>query len=419
MMKTLYSFVVIAVFFWSAGFTDDLWETHLENMYIHDIAIENDYIWCATDSGVVKYNTVNNSFIRYTTDDGLAGNDVFAVAVDHNNIKWFGVLQYYEQRGVSRFDDTEWTTYIHESWRNSTDIFSVFVDTYNLKWFVTSDGTYSFDDQKWILQSKYHDIPGNMALDQEGILWIVGEGSLLSFDGKIWNSFFDYDEPYSYLSVAVDNNNIKWFGTEVNGIRSFDGANWTDYERVQYYINDSTFAREENIEWIYAAAVDQHNTKWFGSIMGLWSFNDQYWRLHKDDRDQYERVIYDVEIDSNGIIWSAGPNGLYSYHGSTVTSVLKTKEPVEFILFPNHPNPFNPSTTLTYTLPSSGFASLVIYNVTGQKVREFVSDTLTAGTHSFVWDGKDSLGNPVSSGIYFSRLISGKYQATAKMLLIR
>ncbi|MBN1290687.1 MAG: SBBP repeat-containing protein [Candidatus Latescibacteria bacterium] len=93
--------------------------------------------------------------------------------------------------------------------------------------------------------------------------------------------------------------------------------------------------------------------------------------------------------------------------------------PDEFCLNPPFPNPFNPSTTLTFTLPSSDFASIIIYNIMGQQVRELVSENMTPGTHSVVWDGNDNNNRPVSSGIYFSRLTSDKYQATSKMLLIR
>jgi hypothetical protein len=93
--------------------------------------------------------------------------------------------------------------------------------------------------------------------------------------------------------------------------------------------------------------------------------------------------------------------------------------PAAFALTVNHPNPFNPSTTISFTLPASGAASLSVYNVAGQKIRELVNGPLGAGMHFVVWDGRDDSGKPVSSGVYLTRLTSGKHSATGRMLLAK
>lgn len=85
----------------------------------------------------------------------------------------------------------------------------------------------------------------------------------------------------------------------------------------------------------------------------------------------------------------------------------------------NYPNPFNLTTTIEFTIPSSCFTSLVIYNITGQKVRELVSNKMSAGKHSVVWNGKDDNGNEVSSGIYISRLKMGKHTSLGRMLMMK
>ena len=73
----------------------------------------------------------------------------------------------------------------------------------------------------------------------------------------------------------------------------------------------------------------------------------------------------------------------------------------------NRPNPFNPSTTLYFGLKDNAKVELSIYNLKGQKVITLVNKELNAGNHNVVWDGRDALGNYVSSGIYFSRLKIG------------
>ena len=85
----------------------------------------------------------------------------------------------------------------------------------------------------------------------------------------------------------------------------------------------------------------------------------------------------------------------------------------------NYPNPFNPTTTINFSLeqPSSKTA-LEIYNVRGQKVKQFVQDQLFVGQHSLVWNGTDDTGKPVSSGIYFYRLIVDYELIDSKRMLL-
>jgi hypothetical protein len=90
-----------------------------------------------------------------------------------------------------------------------------------------------------------------------------------------------------------------------------------------------------------------------------------------------------------------------------------------FVLQTATPNPFNPETTISFSLSSPGITELAVYSASGQQIRTLISGAQKAGTHSVVWDGRDDTGKPVSSGVYLSRLIVGKYFATGKMLLLR
>jgi len=88
-------------------------------------------------------------------------------------------------------------------------------------------------------------------------------------------------------------------------------------------------------------------------------------------------------------------------------------------LWGNHPNPFNPSTTISYDLARPGPARISIFNLRGQIVRKLVEADLPAGRHQVIWDGKDDRGNALGSGIYFYRLESKDYRRTQKMMLIK
>ena len=86
----------------------------------------------------------------------------------------------------------------------------------------------------------------------------------------------------------------------------------------------------------------------------------------------------------------------------------------------NYPNPFNPVTTINYTLGKNADANISVYNLMGQKVRTLVNETKEKGDHSVVWNGKDDKNQSVASGVYFYRLSSdGKEEAKGKMLLIK
>jgi hypothetical protein len=90
------------------------------------------------------------------------------------------------------------------------------------------------------------------------------------------------------------------------------------------------------------------------------------------------------------------------------------------ILHQNHPNPFNPATTISYYLPEDGSVTLEIYDVTGRQVTRILDGACKErGFHSELWDGRDSRGREMASGIYIYRLGYGKNILSRKMLLLR
>ncbi|MCD4828027.1 MAG: T9SS type A sorting domain-containing protein [Candidatus Cloacimonetes bacterium] len=85
----------------------------------------------------------------------------------------------------------------------------------------------------------------------------------------------------------------------------------------------------------------------------------------------------------------------------------------------NHPNPFNPTTTISYSVATPQRVSLKVYNVRGQLVRTLQSQPVEAGEHSVLWRGDDDHGRPVATGLYFVRLQAGSHSFTRKMLLLK
>ena len=84
-----------------------------------------------------------------------------------------------------------------------------------------------------------------------------------------------------------------------------------------------------------------------------------------------------------------------------------------------YPNPFNATTTLRYRVAETGLVTLCVYNLSGQCVRTLVEGRIPAGTHTVVWDGRDSAGRLVASGVYLSRLRAGEESVVARLVLVR
>ncbi len=105
---------------------------------------------------------------------------------------------------------------------------------------------------------------------------------------------------------------------------------------------------------------------------------------------------------------------------SSKPTVLKTEDtPLVFSLSQNAPNPFNPETIISYSLPQSEQVKLVIYNVLGQEIRTLVNAFKPAGRYRVVWNSRDDFGRLVSSGVYFYQITAGEFTNTRKMLILK
>jgi hypothetical protein len=109
----------------------------------------------------------------------------------------------------------------------------------------------------------------------------------------------------------------------------------------------------------------------------------------------------------------------YMYMGPTNSDFTQADIPGAYGLARNFPNPFNPVTTIGYSMKEKGVVTLKIYNVAGQLVRTLVDGVKDAGAYKAVWDGKNNGGTPTASGIYFYKMKTAGFSATKKMVLLR
>jgi hypothetical protein len=128
-------------------------------------------------------------------------------------------------------------------------------------------------------------------------------------------------------------------------------------------------------------------------------------------------TITDTELTSGPLDVDLPPFDI-SFSVATQTGI-ETGVPAAATLGPNYPNPFNPETTIPFSLERSARTTLSIYNAVGQRVRVLLDDHRAAGPHEIAWDGRDEMARPVSSGVYFVKLQADGFTATRKLVLLK
>ena len=225
--------------------------------------------------------------------------------------------------------------------------------------------------------------------DDEMNLWINANGDYLgdkNFDenaGRPWVCNDDESYPNKY-SVSFDDNLFVMFSADGFGSNSFG---------------------------VYAPD---------GTGIGYFSFSNEtagykYGQHFVDTGSAFDGIYCD---NTSGGYEGAGwfYVGHDSFKGSirAVTDAVETDLPEEFMLSQNTPNPFNPSTTINFSLPSAGIAAMDIYNTAGQKVDTIANEYLSAGSHTVTWDASG-----FSAGVYFCTLKSGNLSKTMKMTVLK
>jgi photosystem II stability/assembly factor-like uncharacterized protein len=130
--------------------------------------------------------------------------------------------------------------------------------------------------------------------------------------------------------------------------------------------------------------------------------------------------LSDVTIDQSGYAIAVGDSGLVLYRSLHTVPTDVQKYEVSHIsnelpkLFPNYPNPFNPTTTISFLLKKPSFASLKVFDLLGREAANLVHEELASGDHSYLWNAEN-----FSSGIYYYILQVGSYTETKKLVLLK
>ena len=180
------------------------------------------------------------------------------------------------------------------------------------------------------------------------------------------------------------------------------------YSSICYRLNDAfnlTIVVDQTQTALYAMPVDFRITTASGVIDTVFWVDDRHEEFHVALADSALGAALDPDH------WILCDKTELAPAGDAVPSFA--------VLDQNYPNPFNPTTTIRFMLNEPAAVSLRIYDAAGRLVRVLVEAPLSAGTYARAWDGTDSRGVAVSSGVYLYRLDAGSFSRTRKMIMIR
>ena len=381
--------------------------------------------WFATCEGLAgNYSDEWENF--FPQNSGLLSYTINDCAEDHDGNLWFATGQ-----GLSRYDRNTW-----ETWFEDKPFQHVVVDGSGDVWSVTKEYGTIYDEWRGIYRDIYYslvyrydgismrqqmtaagDTLGHVSVfdvSPAGEPILYTDDMLMSYNGISWNEISSDDGVYpeNPTSLTWDADGNLWTNSygDAPGLFRHDGNSWT-----QYTVENSGLT-DNNVTFI---AADRNNRLWCSTPGDMCVYNGTAWKTYLQEYGWPVGNVKKIFIDRDNVKWFIQQSGVTRFDDSTVSVEDKTVKPGIIPVIGNYPNPFNVSTTVTFSLPSDCRVTVFIYTITGQAIRTLVSENLRTGTYNLTWDGRDDYGNTVSSGVYISRLKTRHYDVIGRMTLVK
>ena len=312
---------------------------------------------------------------------------------------------------------------------------------YNSNDDVTEHIYYNWDGVVWVNSFRYlysYDSNNNNTMQiyqsWDGAMWQDNSRYLITYNSnnnydnyiyQYWNgTAWENNSKYSYTYDS--NNNITLFLSE-----SWNGTAWVNSSRYSYtYDSNNNLTLNLYQQWNgttsawdnYSRNINtfqgdlQTQSRYQTWVSGAWQ--DQYFYLYIYDSTDLHLLIEFIFQTWDGTAWVNNSRTLYTW--TKVTDVEDDFNLTNFKLFNNYPNPFNPSTTIKYSISQNSFVRLTIYNILGKEIKEIINGVKDAGIYE-----ENFNASGLSSGVYFCRIEAltsdGKknFISVMKMLLIK
>jgi hypothetical protein len=249
------------------------------------------------------------------------------------------------------------------------------------------------------------DIAHAMVVDDSGNVYITG-----SSQGN--------ETRYDYATIKYDQ-----LGNEL-WVRRYDRAGLNESSNaIALDYSDNIYVTGSDGDYATLKYDTDGNEIWIEGYNGPGNLSDEAYAIAVDS-------FANVYVTGGSVYdwWYDGTEDIFYYDYVTIKYIQKETSVEEqefhnsnsyFSLNQNYPNPFNLETKIEYYLPNPSWVTVTIYNIIGQKVKVLADEFQIAGTRSVTWDGKDTSGRTVASGIYVYKLKTDKYVESKKMLLLK
>jgi ligand-binding sensor domain-containing protein len=255
----------------------------LADKWVTSIAIDaQNNKWFGTGGeGVSKFDDMH--WTTYTIANGLASNSICSIAVDKQSNIWFGTygggVSKFDGTNWITYNTTN--SGLSHNWEfpeTDNTILSIAIDSLDNKWFGTLDaGVSKFDGNNWTNYNYNLQILKSIAIDAQNNKWFGCANRISKLDNmNQWTYYTSSNSGFvgsGVNAIAIDAKGNKWFGSDYYwteggyvgaGVSKFDGTNWTNYNSKNGLVNDS----------IHSIAIDQQDNKWFGTEGGVSKLQD-------------------------------------------------------------------------------------------------------------------------------------------------
>jgi ligand-binding sensor domain-containing protein len=240
----------------------------------------------------------SQTFVNYTTLNGLPDDFATGIAIDTNNVKWVATAN-----GVAKFNDTTWTTYTTTNGLIDNYAYCIAVDKNNNVWVGTNLGVSKFNGTSWINYTTTNGLIDNSVNyiygADDGSVWFATQSGVSRFNSNVFTNFSITDglptNSISYISGDAIGN--MWFCTQMGGVSKLTGTTFTNITKsnTDSLLDDNTFA----------IAFDQNNNRFIGTFYGITKLNSSNaWVVNYRMGDGlYNDFVRDMKSDIDGKIW--------------------------------------------------------------------------------------------------------------------
>lgn len=278
-------------------------------VYVRALAVEpaRGALWVGTSAGLNEVDLASGKLrSTFTRRDGLASEQVFALAVDAQGYKWVGT----GSGGASRYRDGKWKTYFPMHGLADYRVFSFAADARGALWIGTLAGASRLEGRSGRFTTYAKELVNEwvygIAVDAKGRVWFATEGGVSMLEGKTWRAWTAADgvgvpnaERGNYiLAVHAAPDGSVWAGTWGGGAARFDGERWVSLTTKQGLAGNV----------VYSIAQEADGTLWFGTDAGLSSYDGKKFTNLGPRQGLEGTHVFAIAAAPNGEIW-AGSRG--------------------------------------------------------------------------------------------------------------